>query len=97
MSNGMEALVASSAKDDLAQFLAIHYPEFARDDEHGAKLSGLTDEKAAVLQKVLESEIRGEATFTKRNSDINDFYSFDLSLNALFSEIMASKLPVAPL
>ena len=97
MNGTTEARVAADANEYLAQFLALNFPEFAAKSGYDARLASLTDKKASILLKVLESEVKGEATFSKRNSDIDDFYGFDLSLNALFSDILASKLPVAPL
>jgi len=97
MSRTMEAAVIESASQNLVDFLGRNFPAFTTRSDFDQRLSALSDKKASILQKVLESEVRGEATFARRNSDIDDFYGFDLSLNSLFSDILASKLPIDPL
>ena len=97
MNGTAEAIVATGTHSDLVQFLGHKFSEFAAKDDFQQWLLSLTEKKASILHKVLESEVRGLSTFAQRDSDIDDFYGFDLSLNSLFSDILASRLPVAPL
>ncbi|WP_194273729.1 MULTISPECIES: phytanoyl-CoA dioxygenase family protein [Rhizobium] len=82
-----------TVEKSLQDFLKNHYPSFLSSDAAKAKIDALSAEKAATLLKVLEAEESGKPTFMVRDANFSDFYGFDLGLNALFSEILASKVP----
>jgi Phytanoyl-CoA dioxygenase (PhyH) len=87
-------MVADTTQTSLPAYLETHYPVFWNDDASKATISALSEEQSSVLLKVLQFDDSGEPTFMLRDANYGDFYAFDLSLNALFSKILASKVPV---
>ena len=90
----MVSRVATAVEQQqLQDFLINHYPSFLNSDLAKAKINTLNSEQAATLLNVLKTEESGEPTFMLRDANLSDFYRFDLGLNALFSEILSSRIP----
>lgn len=88
-----EAGTGMTATQSLWSFLADHYPAFLSGDDAKVRIEAIDPAKVATLLKVLKSEESGKPSFIQREADFSDFYGFDLALNALFSDILSSKVP----
>lgn len=92
----MESVDVARNLNALVDYISLNFPSFAEVQLNSTRLRDLTDEKAALLLKILKLEKSGEPTYSLREKNYGDFYKFDAPLKDLFSEIITSRLPLAP-
>ena len=90
----MTTVTSTDASQALAAYLSSQYPAFWSSDASKARIEGLKAEKADALLRVLKYDDAGEPTYLLRDSNLGDFYAFDLATNKLFSDILASRAPI---